>query len=161
MKTILAILALSIVASAQITISPLNFQAAKKASDQVTITNGSTTPVAVTWDARALGFVDGKSTVLPLGKDVTVKIHPSSARVEPNQAYAWDYDVKCTYCAVILVASVSPIEKKVKATDEGDVHAGLVVRTGVGEVVYVCPKLKESGVSCRDHFKNMWTADSK
>jgi hypothetical protein len=153
LKLFIGLLFTAVAVSAQVSVSPLVAVAAKHASDQMTVTNGGITPVAVTLDARALTFVDGKMVITPLGKDIQVKLHETSARLEPNSAHIFDYDLKCLqHCAVVIVATVTPILPKPKTADDGEVHAGVKINYAFAETVYVCPKVK----GCREGFKEMW-----
>lgn len=152
-----AVIILIATAQAQVSISPLTAQFSKHASDQVTVTNDGVVPVAVTLDSRTVGVVAGKIAVLPLSKDVTVKLHELSARIEPHSAHTFDYDIRCGRCATMLVATVAPIERKIKAVEDGEVHAGIHVNVAFAEVIYVC-EAKVKAKECRASFTDIIAA---
>jgi hypothetical protein len=146
-------------ASAQVSISPLSESFAKKASSQITLQNDGLIPVVATLSAQTLGLTsEGKAAPLPLSKDVTVNLHDLSGKIEPGTSRTFDYDIRCARCVVMVIATITPIEKHEKATDDGEVTAGMRIRTALATVAYVCPRLKENGVTCRDSFASIWSA---
>ena len=151
MKTLIRLLMIvsAVTLHAQISITPLNFAAAKHANDQITITNGSARPVAVTLSARTLGVVDGKLTVLTLAEGVKVKLHETSARIEPLSSHSFDYDIACKRCVTMVIASVTPIEKV-----NEDASVGMHISLNEATVAYVCEHAK----NCRESFKDIFEA---
>lgn len=159
MKSILAtaVIFAASFAGAQITISPVSVQYAKRASDQITLTNGGLTPVVATLSAKTLGVTpDRHAAILPLDKDTVVKLHDISGRIEPNTSRTFDVDVKCKVrCVTMIVATITPVERHEKnTTPDDEVHTGMRLQLALGSVWYVCPK--ERG--CRDSFKEIWSA---
>ena len=113
------------------------------------MTNSGIIPVALTFEAKVLSQADGNLVLTDLDPaQIQIKLHQTSARVEPHSSRTFDYDIKCDRCAVVLFASVTPIQK-IKADPDTPT---MKVVMHFGESIYVCDKAK----GCRTSFLDAW-----
>jgi hypothetical protein len=155
-RIIAAIILSSITAVAQVGVSPLKAEFGKKASAQMTVSNGSLSPIAVTLEAKTLTMgSDGHLTLSDLDPAVVkVKLHETSARLAAKSSRTFDYDIKCNRCAVVISAAAAPIQKL--KVDGDAMGARVVLRYGMTN--FVCPSVK----GCRESFLREWgKSDSK
>lgn len=152
LKTLFAIIFLSLatLATAQVTISPLNAEFGKKARSQFQLTNGGFTPLSVNVEVVSVVIRNGQA-IVATGLDSTthVKVSQYSAKIPAKQVHTFFYTMTCDAypCSAILFADVA----------QGHTDSGEAVVLRLGEIVYACEKQK----NCRNSIINAESGDLK
>ena len=150
MKTLISVLLLSALAYGQgVTLSPLNFEAGKRARGEFSITNGGFSPLPVTFEPMFIDLSTGKPELKDIPANVHIKLSSYSARIAAKQEYRIGFDLRCDDlpCTVIVFSTFG----------NGHINAGAgetaAVSAKMGFVIYSCQKEKGCRASQQARMK--------